>query len=124
MSAIKMLPNFDIDTNSVSDAKASKTSDVTFFGPLLIIVAYCRMLYRDGQPTDFIYLYINLAFVQFTGLKHVIDKSVSEVILGIRETDPQLFDIYSRVALGGEAERIEIFVNALSTRRCSGTKAS
>jgi PAS domain S-box-containing protein len=118
MSVINMLPNFDIDTNSVSDAKASETSDVTIFRHcvehMLNGMAYCRMLYKDGQPSDFIYLYTNPAFEQLTGLKQVIGKPVSEVIPRIRETDPQLFDIYSRVAMGGGPERIEIFVEALS----------
>ena len=109
-----MLTNFDID----SDTKASETSDVNIFRSLvehmLNGVAYCRMLYKNEQLSDFIYLYTNPAFEQLTGLKQVIGKPVSEVIPGIRETDPQLFDIYSRVAMGEGPERIEIFVEALS----------
>ena len=61
MSVIKMLPSFELDTNSVSDAKVSETSDVNIFRPLVEYMlngaAYCRMLYRDGLPADFIYLY-------------------------------------------------------------------
>ena len=105
-----------MDTDSA--ANASETSDVNIFRPLvehmLNGVANCRMLYRDGRPTDFIYLYTNPAFEQLIGLKHVIGKPVSEGIPRIRETDPQLFDIYSRVAMGGEPEKIEIFVEALA----------
>jgi hypothetical protein len=57
-----------MDTDS--DANASETSDVNIFRPLIEHMlngaAYCRMLYRDGQPADFIYLYTNPAFEQLT----------------------------------------------------------
>ncbi|MBD9358853.1 sensor domain-containing protein [Methylomonas albis] len=76
-------------------------------------VAYCRMFYHDDQPNDFIYLYTNPAFEQLTGLKQVVGKPVSEVIPGIRETDPQLLNTYSRVAAGGKPERFETFVESL-----------
>ena len=40
-------------------------------------------------------------------------KKVSEVIPGIRESDPQLFEAYGRVALTGIPERFETYVKAL-----------
>ena len=71
--------------------------------------AYCRMLYDDcGHPVDFIYLDTNSAFEQLTGLKEVKGKRVTEVIPGIKEPHPELFDAYSRVALTGQPERFEI----------------
>lgn len=76
-------------------------------------VAYCKILYTEGRPNDFIYLYTNPAFERLTGLKQVVGKCVSEVIPGIQERDPQLFEIYSRVASGGEPERFETFVESL-----------
>jgi signal transduction histidine kinase len=39
---------------------------------------------------------------------------VTEIIPGIRESDPTLFEIYGRVALTGQPERFEIFVQGLS----------
>jgi PAS domain S-box-containing protein len=75
--------------------------------------AYCRMLFDEGRPQDFIYLKVNKAFESLTGLKEVLGKKVTEVIPGIRESDPELFEIYGRVALGGRPERLEIFVKAL-----------
>ncbi|NTU50124.1 MAG: PAS domain-containing protein, partial [Desulfobulbaceae bacterium] len=77
-------------------------------------VAYCKMVHSDGQPTDFIYLYTNPAFEKLTGLKEVTGKPVSEVLPGIRETDPQLFDIYNHVAIGGEPAKFEKFVESLA----------
>ncbi len=76
-------------------------------------VAYCRMLFEDGRPCDFVYLYANPMFRSQTGLGEVRGKRVSEVIPGIRESDPRLFEIYGRVALGGPPERFEIFVQGL-----------
>ena len=75
--------------------------------------AYCQMLFEDGQPIDWIYLVVNDAFASSTGLKGVIGKRVSQVIPGIRESDPALFTIYARVALTGKPERFEMFVQAL-----------
>jgi PAS domain S-box-containing protein len=77
--------------------------------------AHCRMLYEGDGPLEFIYLDVNSAFETLTGLKNVVGKKVSEVIPGIREADPGLFEIYSRVALTGEPERFEMFVEALQT---------
>ncbi len=76
-------------------------------------VAYCRMLYEDGVPQDFIYLYTNPAFHEQTGLGPVCGRRASEVIPGIRTVDPQLFEIYGRVAAGGQPEKFETFVESL-----------
>ncbi len=76
-------------------------------------VAYCRMIFENGRPQDFVYLVVNNAFEKLTGLKNVAGKKVSEVIPGIRDTDPELFEIYSRVSLTGKPERFEMFVEAL-----------
>jgi len=75
--------------------------------------AYCRMLFEDGAPRDWIYLSVNEMFEKLTGLRNVTGKRVSEVIPGIAETDPELFTIYARVALTGKSERFEMFVQSL-----------
>ena len=75
--------------------------------------AYCRMIFENGEPVDFIYLSVNAAFETLTGLKDVAGKRVSEVIPGIRSSDPALFKAYGRVARTGEPEKTEIFVEAL-----------
>jgi len=46
--------------------------------------AYCRMIFSEDQPRDFIYLAVNDAFTELTGLKDVVGKKVSEVIPAIR----------------------------------------
>ncbi len=85
----------------------------SLFENMLNGFAYCQMLFEDNQPQDFIYLKVNSAFEALTGLKDVVGKRVSEVIPGIRESDPELFEIYGRVALTGKPERFENYVEAL-----------
>jgi PAS domain S-box-containing protein len=76
-------------------------------------VTYCRMLYEDRQPIDFIHLYTNPAYEKLTGLKNVTGKLVSEVIPGIRQTNPELFETYGAVAAGGGPVKFETCVEAL-----------
>jgi PAS domain S-box-containing protein len=56
---------------------------------------------------------VNKTFETLTGLKNVVGKRVSEVIPGIRESDPELFEIYGRVAQTGAPETFEMYVRAL-----------
>jgi PAS domain S-box-containing protein len=76
--------------------------------------AYCRMVFENGQAQDFIYLAVNPAFETLTGLKNVAGKRVSEVIPGIRESDPQVFALYARVVSTGKSEKAEFFVKTLN----------
>jgi len=85
----------------------------SLFENMLNGFAYCRMLFEGDRPQDFIYLAVNRAFESLTGLKNVVGKKVSEVIPGIRETDPGLFEIYGRVVRSGVPERFETYVEAL-----------
>ncbi len=76
-------------------------------------LAHCLMLYEEGRPCDFVYLDVNDAFPRLTGLREVVGRRVSEVIPGIRESNPGLFEVYGRVARTGEPEKIETFVPPL-----------
>ena len=75
--------------------------------------AFCRMIYEEGRPQDFVYLAVNAAFEKWTGLENVVGRKVSEVIPGIREADPKLFATYARVAATGVPEQFEVYVEAL-----------
>ncbi|MFA6034508.1 MAG: PAS domain S-box protein, partial [Myxococcota bacterium] len=71
--------------------------------------AYCRMIYDDqGKPVDWTYLNVNRAFEKITGLRGVEGRNVTDVIPGIRESDPVLLETYGRVASTGIAENFEI----------------
>jgi PAS domain S-box-containing protein len=85
----------------------------SLFANMLNGFAYCQMVFEDNQPQDFIYLKVNSAFEALTGLKNVVGKRVSDVIPGIQESDPELLEIYGRVALTGNPERFESYVEAL-----------
>jgi PAS domain S-box-containing protein len=85
----------------------------SLFENMLNGFAYCRMLFDQVRPEDFIYLEVNRAFETLTGLKGVAGKKISEVIPGIRASDPELFARYGRVALTGIPETFEIYVEAL-----------
>lgn len=71
--------------------------------------AYCRMLFHDGQPQDYIYLEVNQAFEKLTGLRHVTGRKASEVVPGRCEMDPEMFKRYGRVAMTGQPERFELY---------------
>jgi PAS domain S-box-containing protein len=83
------------------------------FTSMLNGYAYCKMLFENDRPHDFVYIDVNPAFEELTGLKDVIGKRVSQVIPGLRESNPELFDIYGRVALTGKPERFESFLPSL-----------
>jgi PAS domain S-box-containing protein len=75
------------------------------------------MLFDDkGVPEDFIYLEVNDAFECLTGLEKnkVIGKKVTEVIPGVKQDNPELFEIYGRVSLTGDPERFETFFKPLN----------
>lgn len=81
----------------------------SLFNNMLDGFAYCKMLYdEEGRPVDFMYLEVNCAFERLTGLKNVAGKRVTEVIPGVRELSPQIFEIYGRVARTGEYEEFEL----------------
>ena len=95
---------------------AEQQSEATYrflFDNMLNGLAYCQMLFEGDTPIDFVYLSVNQAFATLTGLHNATGRKVSEVIPGIRETDPELFEIYARVSLGGQPERLERYVKAL-----------
>jgi PAS domain S-box-containing protein len=71
--------------------------------------SYCRMLYNEqGLPVDFVYLEVNGAFELLTGLRNVLGRKVTDIIPGVREAHPELFEVYGRVAMTGRPERFEI----------------
>jgi len=79
------------------------------FQTMLEGFAFCQMIYQDDQPIDFVYLRVNPAFERLTGLKNVAGRKFSEILPGVKESNPELLKIYSQVALGGPPARFESF---------------
>ena len=86
----------------------------SLFQSMLEGYAYCKMIFDDnGRPLDFVYLDVNSAFGPLTGLEDVVGRRVTQVIPGIKEENPELFETYGRVALTGKPEKFEIDLKSL-----------
>ena len=106
-------------THCLEEAKAQNTRRRTeaalrqsegryrsLFEHMLDGYANCRIIEEDGQPVDWTYLDVNPAFERLTGLQDVVGRRVSEVIPGIHATNPELIQVYGRVAATGVPERL------------------
>ncbi len=109
--------NIDITKRKRAE-EAQRTSEHRYgslFENMLEGYAYCRILFDHDTPSDFLYIEVNSKFESLTGLKNVVGKKVSEVIPGFQETSLELIEIFGRVALTGEPERLETYVESLGT---------
>jgi diguanylate cyclase (GGDEF)-like protein/PAS domain S-box-containing protein len=111
---------FRVATGLISDItmrKAGEESENRYrllFENMLEGFAHCEMLFDDrGCPIDFVYLDVNTAFVKLTGLSNVVGKRFSEIFPGGKDSHPELFERYSRVAQTSQPERFEIEIKAL-----------
>ena len=96
--------------------KGSEEKYRSLFDNMLDGFAYCKIILdHDNNPVDFFFLEVNDAFERLTGLKkeETIGKRVTEVIPGIENSKPNLFEIYGKVALIGEDTKFEIFFEPL-----------
>lgn len=86
----------------------------SLFENMLDGFAYCQMIFSpEKEPVDFIYLKVNKNFEKLTGLKNVEGKKVTDLIPGIKSSNPELLEIYGRVALTGRPEKFETFIKPL-----------
>ncbi|HVP17986.1 MAG TPA: PAS domain-containing protein [Spirochaetia bacterium] len=92
----------------------SEESYRSLFENMLDGFAFCRMIFENDSPVDFVYLKTNTAFERLTGLRNIDGKRVSEVIPGIRESNPELFETYGRVSRTGTPEKLQTYVAPLN----------
>ena len=106
----------NITESRKSEERLAKSEELfrRLFENMLNGFAYCKMLYDGESGKDLVYIQVNEAFEVLTGLKNVIGKRISEVIPGIQESNPELLETYSRVALTGNPETFETFVESLN----------
>ena len=96
--------------------EAVRTSEKQYrslFENMLEGFAYCRMVYENNLPRDFIYIDVNSNFEQLTGLKNVVGKKVSEVVPGFQSTNQEQLEIYGRVASTGKPEKFDTYIEQL-----------
>jgi PAS domain S-box-containing protein len=89
----------------------------SLFSNMIDGFVYCKMIFDDaGKPVDFVYLQVNDAFERMTGLRRdlIVGKKVSEVIPGIKEDNPELFEIYGKVARTGQTDKDKHFQKYLN----------
>ncbi|MBU0609976.1 MAG: PAS domain S-box protein, partial [Armatimonadetes bacterium] len=93
-----------------TDLRASEARYRSLFEGMIEGYAYCEII-RDnaGRPIDFVYLAVNPAFAELTGYVDVVGKRVSEVIPGVLEAAPEMFERYGRVAQTGEPDAWEFY---------------
>ena len=97
--------------------KKSEEEYSSLFSNMIDGFAYCQMIFDEkDEPVDFVYLQINDAFERITGLQRdlVVGKKVTQAIPGIKDANPELFEIYGRVALTGKKEKFEVFFKPLN----------
>jgi PAS domain S-box-containing protein len=92
--------------------KESLQRHQALFENMLSGAAYHKIvLDEDGLPVDYIFLEVNSAFEEHTGLARdtVMGRAVTEVIPGIKEADPDLISIYGTVAKTGEGTTFDLY---------------
>ena len=103
--------------SDISVRKAGEESERRYrslFENMLEGFAHCEMVFDDsGRPIDFVYLAVNSTFEELTGLRNVVGRKFTEIIPGGKDSNPELFERYGRVALTGMPERFEIEVKGL-----------
>ena len=85
----------------------------SLFNNMLEGCARCELVLEPDRMPDFRYLEINGAFEKVTGLKNVVGKRISEVIIGVQKSNPVFFEVCARVALTGAPERFETHSESL-----------
>ena len=101
--------------NSLKAIQLSERRYHELFNRMFEGFAYCRMLYDEtGRPVDWIYLDVNEKFETLTSLKNVIGRKITDIIPELKKSNPELFEIYGRVAKSGHPEIIEDYIIPLS----------
>lgn len=77
-------------------------------------VVHGRVIFERDRPVDWVHLSVNAAFVEITGLGGAAGNRATDLVQGLRESDPQLFELFGRVARDGTVERTRMLVRALS----------
>ncbi len=105
---------FSLDArHALVAATESEQSYRSLFENMRDGIAHCVMHYEKEVPVDFTYLTVNPAFYRLTGLTEVIGQRVSEVIPGLLESNPEIFEKYGNAARMGVVETFETHIQSI-----------
>ncbi|HPJ12305.1 MAG TPA: LytS/YhcK type 5TM receptor domain-containing protein [Caldisericia bacterium] len=115
----KVIGNLIDITDQVANEKRiveNKKKYQDLFSNMLEGFAYHQIVLNDrGKPIDYIFLEVNQAMQQFTGLKaeEIIGKKVTTILPGIQEDEVKWIEIYGEVALSGKSIIFEAYSKPL-----------
>ncbi|HVP78256.1 MAG TPA: MASE3 domain-containing protein [Thermodesulfobacteriota bacterium] len=98
------------------DIKRSEERYHSLFTHMTNGFAHHQVLFdEEGRPVDYIFLEVNEAFEKLTGLRreNLVGKKVTQVLPGIEKDSADWIGIYGRVAMTGEAIRLESYSETL-----------
>ncbi len=95
------------EENQDGIARLAGLSVSRIFEHLPLGLACCRMIYQSETPADFEFLYTNPAFHRITGLGPVGGQRISQILPGVRQSDPWIIETCGRVAATGQPEHFE-----------------
>ena len=75
--------------------------------------ACCRMIFQGDRPVDYIYEIVNPAFEKMIGHQGIEGRKMTEVIPGLRHSNPEFFERLGRVVESGIAGRFEFYIHEL-----------
>ena len=76
--------------------------------------AYCQTIFEQDKLIDLSYTEVNAAFGKLTGLHDVVGRKISDILPGFAKTNPEFFESLGRVALTGEPEKFETYIEPLN----------
>lgn len=100
------------ENRKAEDALRETTADYqALFANMHSGFAYHRVIFdKNDEPVDYVFLEINGAFQEHTGLgRDIIGKRVTEIHPGIERGEPDFIRIYGEVAKTGRPARLETF---------------
>lgn len=63
----------------------------------------------DGEPVNWIHLAVNQSYRTITGFEDTVGKNATDLIPDLKETNPELFEIFGRVSTTGVNESFETY---------------
>ena len=93
--------------------RESEQQYLSLFENMAEAVGYFQILFKDGKLQDAIYLEVNPAWENLTGLKNVIGRKLTEIFPGVLEANSEFIEQSVRVALTGQPERFEAYSTQL-----------